>query len=259
MQIIVYFIFWNILNVYLHHTLRQSQLVTQGLTLLTVGSAMSPVEVSKLEYLEVAHLCPLALLLMDMVLQSLCLTPIWARTPRSLWTQRSLVSKTGNFLTLEIILIVFVILFRVVQIHSWRQRGHRWLHIIFFVAVDIAIVLCRDGGDRWAWPFRERSHANMPIGAVAYWQVKACSLCLCPVAWPHMGIKGTLYFEESSAEWAAQVVETQTETGSRPCWPKLSFSLSGSRILKPDLWREGPVCFTNPNSEVLGYFQHMYT
>lgn len=76
MPIIVYFIFLNILNVYLHHTLRQSQLLTQGLTLLTVGSTVSPVEVSKLEYLEVAHLCPLALLLMDMVLQSLCLTPI---------------------------------------------------------------------------------------------------------------------------------------------------------------------------------------
>lgn len=37
------------------------------------------------------------------------------------------------------------------------------------------------------------------------------------MARPHMGIKGTLYFEESSAEWAAQVVETQAETGSGPC------------------------------------------
>lgn len=66
----------NISKMYLHHTVRQSQLLAQCLTLMSVGGTVGPVEVSKLEYLEVAHLCPLALLLMVMLLQSLCFTPI---------------------------------------------------------------------------------------------------------------------------------------------------------------------------------------
>lgn len=66
----------NISRIHLHHTLRQPQLLTQGLALMPVGGAVSPVEISELEHLEVAHLCPLALLLMLVMLQSLCLTPI---------------------------------------------------------------------------------------------------------------------------------------------------------------------------------------
>lgn len=56
-----------------------------------------------------------------------------------------------------------------------------------------------------------------------------------------MGVQGTLYLEESPAEWAAQVVKTQAEGGSWPRWTKLSFSLSGPCILKPDLWMKDPV------------------
>lgn len=60
----------NILNIYLHNAVRESQLLAQCLTLMSVGGTVGPVEVSELEYLEVAHLCPLALLLMVVVLQS---------------------------------------------------------------------------------------------------------------------------------------------------------------------------------------------
>lgn len=61
---------------YLHHSVRQSQLLAQCLTLMSVGGTVAPVEVSELEYLVVAHLCPLALLLMLVLLQTLRLTPI---------------------------------------------------------------------------------------------------------------------------------------------------------------------------------------
>lgn len=54
----------------------QPQLLAECLALMAVRCTMVPVEVSELEYLEVAHLCPLALLLMVVLLQSLCFTPI---------------------------------------------------------------------------------------------------------------------------------------------------------------------------------------
>lgn len=65
----------------------QTQVLAQRLTLLPVGGAVTPVEVSQLQHLEVAHLGPLALLLMVVLPLGKCLAPVTTRTPCALRTK----------------------------------------------------------------------------------------------------------------------------------------------------------------------------